>query len=433
MNFEMKKLGVDEVEIDIKSLIKRCIENWKIVLAMGLICAILLPLAMYVKALSSAQIQDGNTQVEQVELSIEDQAVVDEYLILEDKKYELEQFMENSALMDMDFANVYKTRMQFYFGNNDAKKFDIANSVRNYILNGVIEYAINDSLSNGEKRVSSELISVAILEGSGILNVEVLAKDEAQCEKYIEILTSLVKEYSDTLQNSIGSHSFEIIESRGKFVSVQNVYDKQREYLQSYKGVLTYMSTLESSFNTTQREYLSALNGIQNDESAVVDVVAPKIEIKYTIVGLGIGVVLAIGIIVLFALFGGRVQSEYEIQKRLQIAYLGLVGYKQDEMVIAKINAMLSKQDINNIKFISSSSYVNQDKISAVIEGLKNNKISCVGVENLLTENKTVESLSQESNVIIVESIGKTKISELYQEALFCKEMNANIVGYLML
>ena len=32
MNFDMKKLSIDEVEIDIKNLIKRCIEHFKFII-----------------------------------------------------------------------------------------------------------------------------------------------------------------------------------------------------------------------------------------------------------------------------------------------------------------------------------------------------------------------------------------------------------------
>lgn len=431
MNFDMKKLSRDEVEIDIKSLIKRCLEQLKFIIIIGIVCAILLPLVMYAKDLSNMYEQNEDLQIGEGELSKEEMLEVDEYILLAEKQQELEDFLENSALMDMDYTNVFKTRMQLYFKGENG--YDIACAVRNYVLNSAVEYEINKNLKKGEKRVSTEMISVSIYEGSGVLNIELLAKDEQTAQKYIEIFNSQIEKYCESLQEGIGSHSLDIIQLQVECVSVENVYDWQKQYLQDYKNISSSVESLKGGLNEQQKMQIAvALDDSEFEDIEKVEVVQPGIEFKYAILGLVIGVVLGLGLIILVVLFGGKVQSEHEIQKRLQISYLGLAGKEKNQMIIAKLNTMSSQRNINDIKFISSSDFTKDEKMKEIMIGLKENNISCSVIDKILVNESAMQNLSEESNVVMVEIIGKTKVEDLYQEALLCKELNTNIIGYLM-
>ena len=48
MNFEKNKLSVDEIEINVKNIISRCVKNIKLIIICALIAAILLPGLKYI-------------------------------------------------------------------------------------------------------------------------------------------------------------------------------------------------------------------------------------------------------------------------------------------------------------------------------------------------------------------------------------------------
>ena len=141
MNFEKNKLSVDEIEINVKNIISRCVKNIKLIIICALIAAILLPGLKYISDMNdygmSMKAPIGSDV--DIELTEDDMNAIDEYLLLLSKKEELEDYRKNSLLMQLDVRNVYQAKIQLYVDANEKDGENIAQAIVNYVKSDVFE------------------------------------------------------------------------------------------------------------------------------------------------------------------------------------------------------------------------------------------------------------------------------------------------------
>ena len=369
-----------------------------------------------------------------IELTNEEKVDVEEYILFAERKNELQDRIDSSVYMQLDFNNVYHAKKQYYLYADVTEGYDIACAIKNYIQSGAFADALNANMKNKDMVADNDLVAATLYDGSSILYIDILAGSEEEAKEYAKIYDEMFAAYSEVLKEKIPGYGWQLIHEDISCEYTWNVYDGQRAYIQKYSELDNDLERLEGNLSDDQMLYLSSIYETEEEgEGKEETTTAPKWNILYAVVGAALGVILVAGLVVLDIMFSGRIQTKQEIQKRLEVAAFGKVNFKSDEvdMAISRMKALLANENIKDFMFVSSMT-MDDKNAEALIQKLNANDVDCKTIDNLLNDRAAIEKLSQDKAVILVESIGKTKVNDVYQEATICKDMNVRIVGYLM-
>ena len=432
MNFEKNKLSVDEIEINVKNIISRCVKNIKLIIICALIAAILLPGLKYISDMNdygmSMKAPIGSDV--DIELTEDDMNAIDEYLLLLSKKEELEDYRKNSLLMQLDVRNVYQAKIQLYVDANEKDGENIAQAIVNYVKSDVFE--LKETVAESDN-YSHEM--VAALNDSSIVFLRLWATSEEECRDDVKNLIGYIKDYSNSLQERLGTHVLKVIEEEYICTYVEEVFQEQKYFIDSYESISSDYSRCRDSLTDKQKMYISSLDENNTDFDSDLSNLKPTIDFKFVIVGGILGVIFGVVIIIAFMLFGGCVQSEEEIEKRLQIINFGTIkrNIKQNNVVFAKVQTILNNLQLKKIGLVSTNNTLEGEQVTALIKCLEEDNVKCSIIGNIMKDDMAVKSLTDYDAKVFIDQVGTTKIRDVYQEASICKDVKTEVVGYLML
>ena len=433
MRIEMNKLDRDEIEINIKSIIKRCITEGKIlVLIFAILFSVLLPALVYVRDLkeyNNLLSQQGSEN--EIVLSSEEQVKVDNYLLLNKRYSFIEEYQKNSTVLKLDVSNVCKAELQFYVDAEESIKSELARILVNYVKQNSFEKEFLGVLPENMAKYAYELIDAGTYDESGIVTVAVLASSKEECELYVDVVKGYINDVSEQLQEKMGHHTIIWVQDEYRCGYDGDVYIRQESFYKTTQDVNKQINESRKNLNEVQQKYIQSL---ESDVENSVDPVKPTISVKFIVIGAILGIGAGFAIVALFVLFGGKVQSEVEIEKRLQIPYLGSLNNKNNQigMICVHIQAMLKNNDINSVGLIGLKASEKSESLMNLKNQLKEKGIECNIIGNILGDQESLEKASKAGAVIFVETIGKTSIEDIYNEAKICKDLGVEVEGYLM-
>lgn len=462
MNFEVNKIKIDEVEISIKNIIAQCIRKWKMTLVCGVIFAILISGLMYVKdAFTYNSVLAGElTEVQIEEWTEEDQVAVDTYKVLQQKVDQLEEYRDHSIYINLDFNNVNYGILTYHVDADAEVKYDITSVIANYVNNGGLAKALSEEDGYPEEKYIQEIISADVagtLTGieSGVVTISVMGASEAECAEYVDSIKQAIGSYSKSLQADVKAFSLSTIEEEYVVKSVPTLYTAQQTYLtECTTAELEYTSKL-SSLTDVQKAYIVGNSkGEEIDFEEKLQVSKPKIKPVFVIIGAVLGVLVALVTIACITIFSGKIQTEKELLKRLNVCHLGNVYYMKNSGIEKLIHKMLYKSigtDVDvqlntvctRLSIVlknASSKKVYLLGTSDTITGMdaeswskvfQKQGIECVVIGNVLDAQEEVGKLVADENVVLVENIGKTRIKDVYEEATLCMDAKVKVVGYI--
>lgn len=462
MNFELNKIRADEMEINVKSIIAQCMRKLGTIVICAFVFAVVISVLIYVRDLNNynavANNQSGSE--EQTELTDMDYVAIETYNLLNSKLEQLAEYRDNSIILAMDFSNVYVGRLQYHIVADESVRYDIAVAISEFTNDGILASKVSDIEGFPEETYIQEILSSDIAGAddeaasgvaSGVVNISVLGKTEEDCKEYLETVKQIIEEYDVLLQDSMAEHSLTLIQQECCAKYLSDVYTFQKSYLQEWKDINTEFTTHVSTLTEAQkREIFETVEG-----GTLITVAAkPSFSIKYAILGAVLGVLVALVAIFGAIIFGGRLQSEKELLKRLNICHFGniyianskwvdkiigkfLYGKKalnkehQLEEISTRLQVFLQQSDVKKICLISTEKEISNETIMALSEMINKKGIECEIVGNVLKDTRALEKLSSKENIVLIETIGKSKIKEIYDESIVCLNAKARVVGYV--
>lgn len=458
MNVEIKKIKIDEVEINIKNILVECIRKWKVVLVCAVVFGLLFTWVMYDNQQTKYKRiyenawteQDENTWTEQ------DKMVIDSYEILQQKMNQLSGYMENSLILKLDFSNVNQAILNYQVDANEIKKYDVANALANYVNQGALASALSEKEEYGEAKYVQEILQAEIAGTtagieSGVVTITILAETGEECIKRAKDVAELVQVYIEAIKDIENESSIHLIQKDYVVKTLSSVYTMQKNFHTEYATTKNeYMASVEKLTDLQIAYILSQNNELSTEFSGILGVAYPRVNIMAFVTGAFLGIVFACIMVVVATIFGGRIQSDKEILKRLGICHLGNVSMLQDkglDSIVAKLygksinrnssvqlNEIASRlqvirknSEVNNVILIGTSETICGKYFDKRTEYLQNYKI----VGNILENHEHIQEMEKNTNVILVETVGRTKVKDLYDEALLCLDANVNVVGYI--
>lgn len=435
MNYEQERLAYDEIEISVSHLIKSCIKQIKWIVIIAVAFAIAIPRLIYVKDVKA---YDASIQsIESINLTGAQTKNVDKYFYLEKNLQNFEDYVENSPIMNIDFANVYQGELQYHIKADSNLKADIATVIANYFVGQAFIEEFCEEIEGLDATYAKELFEPEIIDvNNGIVSIQVIAASEEECSTYIACIKELFLAKSEELKQSIGTHEVDLIQENISSGYSYRVYETQNIARNNLQNTEKLLSSHIS--NLSEIEKVAIIEVDNTNTSLTVEVVKePTFSIVFVIVGLLLGMIVGIIIVVLGTLFKSRLQTEKELAKRFDIAHIGTVvdnvNKKAETLAIttSTMRKFVESKNIGQIAMISTNDSINRDSMKALYTMLEADAIHCSMLQNILKEKDAIDKLSNDTPVVLLETIGKTKVKEVYEEVSLCKNLGIEVVGYI--
>lgn len=428
MNFEQEQLAYDEIEINILLVLKKCVQNVKWIIICAVVSAVAISSLTYLKSMKEYEKKNSEFIVE--ELTEEELEAVERYYLLNEKVEQLQTYKDNSPIMQMDCNDVYQYTINYYISGNERE--DVAVAIERYISSKRFGDEFTKHINNIDATYVGEVVTCLTAEvDSGVISVRVLAINEYEVQNYVDIVKSIVSLYSDELQEDIGGHKLEILYEEMTHGYLEQVHSVQNGNYSNISSAETALSNYFGTLSIKEKNYIAQRNG----EAIEYVVSTPVFQMKYVVLGVGIGAIVCILIIVIQNLLNGKLHSQKEIMKRFQIIYYGLFSKDITKEPLEKIVACIVKSCENEgskkVAIISTLDNLSLEDINCLVRELAKNNIQCNILGNVLEDKDAVGALSKNIPIILIEKVEETKVKELYDEIVFCNNMKTKVIGYI--
>jgi len=425
MNFGQEFLAKDELELSIVGLLKTCLKHIKWIVIVAVLMAVLLAGYMYTKSGSITTVGE--------ELSKEQQTAVDNYLVLYEKMQQCQAYTEESPIMNMNCNYVYSITAQYYVQAEEWMQKNIATALVSYINSKeCADLFCQKAGVESTAYVQEYYIASLEEESDGVLRLIVRTSVEENTARYMEVLKELISQKQKSLTEVIGPNDLVLLQESVENGYCSDVYDVQNKFYTDMTTIKKNMTTLSNSMSDAQK---LAVMEASDAQLALIDGQpnALKDMIKYAVLGFAVGAVLGVMFVVLGTLFNGKLQSDRELAKRLQVAHLGTLNDTQDGVIMTAVRIMklLESQGKKQVHFVSTEGVISNDNICKVCDLLSEKQIQTKILGDITMEQSALTELASETPVILIETIGKSVVSKVYQQAELCRDMNVAIMGYI--
>ena len=445
-------------EINLLDLFWYIVSKWRIILIVSFLFA---ALAASFKAVPSflklrdssymSALQEKNTKLtadfEEKKGSLEGQ-----YSLIIDQLNDMERYEQSSALFQLDPRNLYASESIFYLnyrdepvsGNNPLNNSPFAEAYQALIVNAAADYLFAASdLAYEEDDVYSNILSVTVDDSKKLLVIRVVGRtlDEAQ-SRMAEISTTIESNYN-VIRNAIGEHSISLLSSKDFKMISNELLDKRKQFETDYVSLSEKLISIEKELNNLKEPVLSSLS-----LGSIV-----KTAIKYAIVGFVLGffallLVFTVQFIGRGIIFNVEELSAYPGERlgvisgkpavykldNLTAKHQGfdLNSRKEDQLRLAAANIHLFSGSNRHIALLGTTS---SEKISECCEALLPllPGYTLLAMGNPLMDAETVGSLSNADSAILIETIGKTKHSDLERELHLLSRAELPLIGFMLL
>lgn len=441
------------MQIRIKDILALIVRYAKPIIIFTIICAILFGCYAGYKGYSDVyvvsdsdyyrELSEYNAQKKTINLQIEQtQQLIDSE----------RQYVSDSLLMQIDPNNEYVTNVYAAISGIDTSSVgkmiasgDVAES---YLANRIAslygaywetidlnEALKTSSFENYSNKYLREVVEFSS-EETGVLAISVIGSDPDETESLANAMFNVLLNYKDTVATNSYDHSLNLIGSSTKTVIDKELNDIQQNH---YTLISDNVKVLEG-----QKSSLSALNAPDSIGKNIV---------KFVLIGFVLGAFISICWVVISNFLGDYVLSAQQLRDNANIDCIGSTcsagksllakaagnisgdpyfASSQDALVYIQESAKSRLQSAKNVLLISTLDISHSnDEIAGIIGNLEKAGYSVEFVGNANNNPKLFAGISDCDKAIFVESVCKTKLSnvlEIQNRVDFAEKTVAGVV-----
>lgn len=459
MNFEFEKLKTDAVIISIKNILVQCIKSFHKMVISAVIGALAIALAVFAIDTKSYNSALSNSASGAVELTNEDKVAIEKYRQLKSKFDQMNDYIVDSLYMKLEFTNVHQGTLIYQVISDEEIKYDLANALVSYVNEGNMVASLINEHSEISPQYLQELILAEVVDEtengtSGVVRISVWTDSEEMSLQLVNNISKLVEDYNQLLKSSIGNCSVKKMQEGCAVRYVESIHERQTDFYTEFEKLDEAYRTQASKMTELQMFTVNSLDDEIADTNANVFISKPRINIKYAVVGAIIGIMLVMIYVCVKVILGGKIQTEKEISLRLGIPHLGNQFYleksfldkiilkiiyqknsydleKQTEVLVARISTYLKAKEIKKVAFVGTSKRVMSSKMEDLAKRLEIDGFEMELLGDVLASPDVLYNLGKVENIILVESVGASKIRNVYEEAELCRNTQKEVVGYI--
>ncbi len=480
----------EEIEIDLLDLLRRLCMQWKQIAACALVFAVMAVGFGWIKNRNSADISEPVTAKE-AELSETEGQQVADALRLKGEISGLEEYMENSVLMQAD--PYHKARYIMLYRVDQAKQQELAGITEgflNYIANGgAAEILAQHSdrwkmdKSYMAERVSAypktySFSSPIVTDGriddresmESLFYVEVTGKNAREAKQLAIDMQKVLEQYCSKWKEKAGSHRLTLLNCMESIVADSGLMSQQNDKRTKLSSDKLNLKAMTDAFTQEQMAVYQDAAGEEDDkekkhsDGILQENVSEnnlKSSIKYMLLGLFAGIFLYSCIYMCGYVFQNKVKSIDEIKERYTFPVYGGIclsgesgnssriltkastgkfavsGTWQDgygcteEQILSRIRIACKKQEVNRLYAVSDFLLGPQEKecLERMAGKLQNMGIDISVEENIYADTELWDKLAETGNVLMVFRMGTTTHQMIDNVMGFYNENGIHVIG----
>ena len=349
------------LEVDFKELLWRILAQWKAIVLIALIMAVLVSGIKYTKDSRAyhAEETSRNEAAEQAniapekriadilkDLSAEDTEAI-EMVLREQEWLDVQKdYMEDSLFMSIDPANLCVLRLTYDIEGKDSK--DVPVILQKYsalIIGDAYSEAIGAVIDPDiDEKYIGELISVTYSIGpemnagqtGAAINIMIILPDDIDTDEVAEASDKVLARFADKI-NGRYEHT---ISAAGSDISHEYSYETvNRHYdaISRINGMKSAVTNAENALTPEQKTVYESVKAIRKERDAAADAVtggeaddeliAPGISKKYIVLGFMLGAFMYVALYVVLLIFKGSIYSAASTQNYTRKRLIGEVYY----------------------------------------------------------------------------------------------------------
>ena len=489
-----------EVSINIKNLLYRILLKWRMILILGIVCALIgncygiysdykkvnaAKKAENAVALSATEKAKEEAERCEAKLSIREKkdvdAAIEIYSVYENRYEDLQNYIANSVLMQMDYKHVSSVTLKYFADDHVYYEYPVAYQ-KSYSAEIAEAYAANVLNEETVEKVA-EICGISKEDAGELLSVEskdefitvcFIGNDEEQCKQVAEILKDSVKGYNPSA--IFKDFDINLIAENYATGVNEEVYEKQVGRINELTSVRTSraalqgnMTDLQKTYFIAQMEYLDLLKsedgstGESNSETGEAPKeAAPKVSFfhsKNTGIGFLAGAMLGCLIVIFSYILTPVVRTKENITAGLKQTVLGTIWAqngkkkflggidrlitkwfygresafateKRIEMLCAGIRIAMEKEGVNKL-YISGASEKGNEIMAGLKESLKDS-LTVKSGDCIVYHSESLKDFSDSDAVAFVETVGDSRYEEILKEIELAGQSKVKVLGFVL-
>lgn len=469
----MEKRERIEREINLQDLFWNILFEWRQMVCVGIVAAILLGGLKYVFDLrgyrSSLEINMGLTEEELTEEELDKLTRAKE---LSRRIADYSDYLDTATIMQINPYEKPIVELQYYvqseyvynYTENNQRDYtnDLMALYYNYIRGGEISQSLKEVVGTSISQADiSELMTVS-LSGTS-LSIVLTCPEEDKLEETAEVLKSHLSEKEIELQK-IGAHKLELINESQNVIVDTGLMDKRNTISTNIASLNTQLDGLKAGMSEQQLSLLKAETEKESSKESEKSLVSkPRLSKKYVVLGGILGVFLVCFWIVCKMVFTAKLQNPEEIRTLYGVRLFGEImlpfekkrflsivddklldvknrrkkklSMEQQIKVISANIALSCKQQGITSFYMTGSEYENTD--ASVLKLLKQ-ELSAQNIQikeggNIFYDAESMKQGTEIGYMLFVEQVGRSIYDEVSNVLNLAKEQCNTILGAIVL
>ncbi len=492
MNRERSWRRTEDLQIDLSDFLYRIGRQWRRVAVCAVLAAALAGGCSYfiadtAETSDQAETDTQNSTQPQAELPVktaeQKEREVTEAVLLAKETQKLEEYMENSVLMQADPNHKHRVVLLFSMesmGTHSLQK--IAESYLNFLTNGGAIETVRKTKPEWKRMEASylsELVTASqkaetpdqVLGDASqeralgiFLYVEVTGKDDKMAEELAKSIQAAMDEYSQTVKAECGGHKFALVNSAAGEKVDAALLAQQREKRSVLAANRTGIQTLLDGFDEEQKamyqeqlpsgRYLAQTQEADGDESEGAaesghsdqteeNTVASggteaeklsqsrRIRVPYVVLGFLGGIFVYLAVYAVRYLLDGTVKSEREFKLYYQIPFFGCIpsGYTTSSIALAYRRTPVSKIYLASMLDTDGAA---QGCLTKLVEQLQEGGVDITSVRNMESDSTLWDALEESAVVLLVCQTDATTYEAIDHAMEFYTDHKIDVLGAAM-
>lgn len=459
-----------EREINLLELFWGILFSWRQIICFGIIFAVAVGGIRYVKDLRAYQAAQNSKDEKQEEELAEDemqQVIEARNLMLRIKEYE--DYLANSALMQMNLYAKPVVELQYYVDSDYTFNYtqesqndytgDLLAMYCSYITSGEMSNrVIEDANLSVKLEDFSEFWTVSKNENS--ISIKVTCPEEEKMEIVAESIKTQLNKKEIEFQE-IGAHKLKLLVESENVVVDNTLIDRKNTISNNIATINSQLNSLKNSLSEQQLELVTS--EWEGNEDGNQKVLRPGFSFMYMIVGAVFGIFLICIWVACKTILTVKFQNPEEIRTLYNARLLGEVRIEPkkkrflsiiDEKLLSiknrKRKKLTIKQQINMVTenialsckqqgigciYMTGSEYeaIDTSTLDMLKQELSAQDIQVKEGGNIFYDAKSLRKGTEVGNIVFIEQKGQSIYDEIFKELNLANEQKNNIIGFVVL
>jgi hypothetical protein len=478
-----------EQEINLKNLIFYALYRWRVIMAVGIVCAVLAggyKLAGGIRSMGNqTEVQEAMEQYEEDQDSYERQKALYEQdiALLQENLKQQNDYMENSVLMRINpyaaaaaHADIMiKTEDNRSLPNED-KNVDPADSlvkVYGEAASSMINWEKMAQEMQTDPAYLRELLFVDMDYDSNSISLNVYHEDEAVADQILGEILGQLEAFSASENGHLDKHSITIVNrNTSQHVNITNASDKGKSSLLDVQKAVRDSITAAQKTLTDRQKLLKDLNEPSKPASSSMKSIL-KSGIKFGIIGLVLGICLAGFCYCLIFVLDSKVYSAEDMKDQFGLQILGTLPMAEKTGLFSFIDKILERiegtsyRPAENLVYeraaVNLKNYVegsNSDttaeasvgkkilvtgtcstessaavaaKLDSFLKEDQSNRIELITGGDLCDDTEALRKLASCDGMILVEQRGQSRFNAIRNEIELASSLKKSVYGCIIL